>query len=210
MLILVPGITNFIGFNLKDDDKLRSQPHNAGRWLGLNRDHRQHGSGNFQLPIQHHIPRRSVEPVHRHAVHLVLDGVEPHLARQVAAQVGISGTNLQCLKCLAGVNGQSRVKITALGVEGGNAAALRTPFHPHGGRGGTIPVGRLICFRRGSDTGTAILPACFTQLNCLKEIVLQLNRISQHPEVHRVAVKGATLTADVETVISRIPHGHVG
>ena len=143
-------------------------------------------------------------------VHLALNGVETNLAGQVTAQVGVGSTNLQSLKCLAGVHGQRRVKITALGVEGGNAAAWCAPLHPHGGRGGTIPVGRLICFRSGSDTRSTILPVRFTQLNRLEEIVLQLNRISQHPEVHGVAVKGTPLAADVETVTPRIRDGHVG
>ncbi len=169
LIVLVPSVGDVAGFDLQSDGKLRCQPHHTGRWQGLNGDHRQHGGGHLQLPIQHHVPCRPVEAVHRHAVHLTLDGVKPNLARQVTAQVGVCGPNLQRLSCLAGVNGQRRVKITAPSVEGGDATARRTPLHPHRGRCSTVAVGRLVRFRCGPGTGSAIFPACFARLNGLKE-----------------------------------------
>ena len=210
LIVLVPSVGNVAGFNLQSDDKLRCQPHHTGRWQGLNGDHRQHGCGHPQLPIQHHVPCRPVETVHRHAVHLTLDGVEPNLARQVTAQVGVRGSNLQRLNRLAGVNGQRGVKITALSIEGGDATARRTPLHPHGSRCGTVSVGRLIRFRCGPGTGSAIFPACFARLNGLKECVRQLDRIRQHSEIHGVAVKGTAFAADVEAVTPRVLDGHTG
>ena len=85
LIILVPDVFDVTGLDLQCDDKLRRQPHHAGRWLGLSRDHRQHGAGHLELPIQHHVPRRAVEAVHRHAVHLALNRVESHLAREIPA-----------------------------------------------------------------------------------------------------------------------------
>ena len=47
-------------------------------------------------------------------------------------------------------------------------------------------------------------------MNRLKEIILQLDRIRPHAEVHGVTVEGTTLATHVEAVTPRITHGHVG
>ena len=162
LAILGPCVADIAGFNLQTHDELRGEPHNACCWLRLYSDHRQHSVSHLELPTQNYVTCRPVETIHRHTVHLTLNGVESNLARQVTAQVGVCGSYLQCLNCLAGVNCQRRVKIATLGVERCDAATRCAPLHPHGGRGGTIPVRRLICFRSASDTGSAILPICLT------------------------------------------------
>ena len=68
---------------------------------------------------------------------------------------------------------------------------------------------RLICFRRGPDTRTAVFPVRPAHLYRVRKCVRQLDRIRQYPEVHGITVKSAALAADVEAITPRVLHCHV-